>query len=130
MSEASRRASKRYHGTVRGRASCLARAAKVRAIKGGLDYSINMSWVLAKLEKGCCEVTGIPFVLQIDEKYGTQNNMQPYSPALDRTDPKKGYTEDNVKVVVAVYNQAKMHWCHDDVVTLAKAILKENNDEM
>jgi hypothetical protein len=89
-----------------------------------------MSWVLTKLENGFCEVTGIPFVLQINEKYGTTNNMQPYSPSLDRTDPKKGYTEDNVKVVVAIYNQAKMHWGHHDVVTLAKAIMKENNDAL
>ena len=119
--------SRKYHVSKRGRANSLISNARNRAKTRGLEYELEISWVYEKLEEGYCEVTGLPFTFQCKEEYNKTNNAHPYSPTLDRTDNKKGYTKENTKVVVAVYNYAKMHWGHEHVVRLAQAIMEKEN---
>lgn len=90
--------------------------ARHRAKRKKLAFDLTNERVAKALEKGVCEVTGLPFVLQA-------KGRSPWAPSLDRTDPKKGYTLENVKVVVWAYNTAKGDWPAEDVVKLAKAIL-------
>jgi hypothetical protein len=94
-----------------GRARVLVTAAKIRATKKGLKFSLDVEWVQKKIETGKCEVTGIPF--DMSPPNGSATNM--YAPSLDRTNTKLGYTPDNVKVVVWVYNVAKRDFPPDDI---------------
>ena len=111
----------RYHRTLRGRANSLLRGAKRRAKRRGHECTIDTQWIVDRMD--VCAVTGLPFKMDIEKNYGKHNNAQPFSPTLDRIDNSKGYTPDNTQVVVAVYNFAKMHWSHDDVVQMARALL-------
>ena len=70
-----------------------------------------------------CAVTGIGFKLAIEREYNMQCNAQPFSPTLDRIDNSKGYTPENTQVVIAIYNHAKCHWTHEDVLDMAQAVL-------
>lgn len=106
----------------RRRASLLWRGAKKRAEKLGLEFSIEREWVEAKLHSGHCEVTGIPFNLAgwTDNPRKLKNS---WSPSLDRKDPSLGYTPENTRLVIWMYNMAKSCWKHEDVMTMAKALV-------
>ena len=43
---------------------------------------------------------------------------------IDRIDPKKGYTPENCQMVLFSYNAAKSINTHEDVMKLAKALVK------
>lgn len=100
--------------TPRIRASGLLSGAKKRAAKAGIVFELDLEWVAERVERGFCEVSGIPFSMV--------TGRDPFAPSLDRTDPTKGYTKDNVKVVVWCYNSAKGIGTHEDVIKLADAL--------
>lgn len=116
-----------YLKTLRGRAYILRTGAKNRSEKYGIPFNITLEWVVSKLEFGKCEVSGLPLKLITAETYGLHNNMQPFSPCIDKIDPKLGYLESNCRVVCNIFNQCKMHWTDTDVGTFVKAYYEENN---
>lgn len=83
-------------------------AAKRRATEKGLEFSLTPSDVVIP---ETCPVLGIR--LSTDD--GDWNN----SPSLDRIDPKKGYTPDNVRVISFRANRIKC----DATVAEVEAIL-------
>lgn len=93
--------------------------AKNRAASKGWDFDLTPAWAQEKLQKGICEVTGIPFNFE----RGTVNAHNPFRPSIDRRDTSLGYTQDNCQMVVVAYNQAKGTWSHEDVLKLAKALV-------
>lgn len=108
-----------YRNSPRGRAANMIAGSKKRALSKGFDFDLTPDWVIERLEKGVCEVTGI----QLELGGGKLNGgYRPYTPSLDRTDPTKGYTKDNVKVVCWIYNSAKGSGSHNDVMKLARAL--------
>ena len=72
-----------------------------------LDYN----WCLSRLEKinYKCEVTGIPF---------TYDSRSPTGLSIDRIDPTKGYTPDNIRFVCWWVNAAMGHWGLDKLKEL------------
>lgn len=100
------------------RASSLLRAAKERTS----DVSITKDWVTERILKGVCEVTGIPF------KMACEKPARPFTPSLDRKDPKRGYHPDNVQVVCWIYNRAKGVQDHESVMEMAKALVSINDN--
>tara|TARA_R110002012_G_scaffold127969_1_gene280235 strand:+ start:486 stop:776 length:291 start_codon:yes stop_codon:yes gene_type:complete len=92
---------------------------KSRSKKNNLEFDLDESWLKEILEKGKCQVTGLPFEFEVD---ATNNGFRSFTPSLDRTDPTKGYTKDNTKVVVWIYNGAKGVGTHEDVMKLARAL--------
>jgi hypothetical protein len=109
----------KYADTVQGRATVLLNGAKYRAKKKNLECSLTYPWVVERLERGVCEMTGLPFVLE-----GKGKNNRPWSPSLDRIDNSKGYTPENTQVVVFLYNAAKNNATDTDVLMLAKALVR------
>jgi hypothetical protein len=83
----------------------LTNSARNNAKRLGKEFSLDAEWVLRRLDKGVCEVTGIRFELG-----GEEGSRSPWAPSLDRQDPAKGYTPDNVKVVVLILNVARNNW--------------------
>lgn len=88
-----------YRATPEGRAACLVTSAKSRSLKKGLPFDLDVQWIAEKIKNGKCEVTGLDFTL--DKSKGA------FAPSLDQIIPGKGYTKDNVQVVVFIYNTCK-----------------------
>lgn len=110
----------------KGRAYNLRRGAIFRAKKFNLPFNLSIDWVYEKILTGSCEVTGLPLELITKETYGTINNIQPFSPCIDRIVPELGYVESNCRIVCNIFNQCKMHWTDDDVKTFVKAYYERN----
>lgn len=76
------------------RASGLVARAKRR---GGTD--IDIGWVMERLERGVCELSGIPFVYEV---------RHPCLPSIDRIDPTQpGHMKDNCRVILWGLNAFK-----------------------
>lgn len=94
------------------RASSILASIKRRAARKGLEYDLDgfVHEFQARIDAGFCELTGYPFDLTpADEKGSRRFN----GPSLDRIDPKKGYTRDNVRVVLNIVNYGLNIWSED-----------------
>lgn len=98
--------------TLRSRALRLWHNARIRKP----DLTITVEWIEEKLKLGICEVTKLP--LSVISK-------SPFSPSLDRKDNTLGYTPENTRVVVWMYNSAKNKFTDKDVLIMAKALVNE-----
>lgn len=96
--------------------------AKARAKDKGLVITLTREWVRDQLDIGTCAVTGIPFDMEV--KLRGCGHMAPWSPSLDRIEPSKGYTKENCRMVVWMYNCAKHISTDADVMRLASALCK------
>lgn len=115
---------KKSYKNTKTRARTLLKSAKTAATKKNIPFDLTLDWIEQKLINGDCEVSGIKFDFESMNTgkwgHGSQN---PFSPSLDRTVPDLGYTKDNVKVVVWIYNVGKQNNTHDDMMKLAKALV-------
>lgn len=93
----------------------LLNSAGARSRQKGLEKTIGLRWLLPRLEAGYCEVTGLAF----ERPDGVRG---PFSPSLDRHDPLRGYTPENCRVVVYMYNAAKNSFTDADVMRMAEAL--------
>lgn len=89
---------RRYY--IRTRFDRLLKLVENRAAKRGVEYSLDRKddALRARFDLGVCEMTGIPFNLENGRTFD--------SPSLDRKDPNKGYTSDNVRFVLDIMNVA------------------------
>jgi hypothetical protein len=110
---------KEWSTTKRGKSYLLLSAAKTRSKKFNLEFDLDAKWVDERLSTGHCSVSGLPFVLT---KSATLKH--PMSPSIDRIDSTLGYTKDNCRLVVTIYNFAKNEWSDADVLALATALTK------
>lgn len=90
---------------------------RYRCTKKKLPFDLTTFWLADKLKVGTCEVTGLRFDLS------GNINESPFLPSIDQIVPGKGYTRDNVQVVCLIYNYAKNCYSHEDVLTMAKALV-------
>jgi hypothetical protein len=101
-------------------ASMLRRSAKHRSRLKNLNFDLKLEWVLNKIEKGICEVTGLPF--KIPDGTG-KSGPSCFSPSLDRIIPSEGYTMNNTRLVIHSYNAAKNDGTDEDVLSMARALV-------
>lgn len=84
-----------------------------RPATGGV-VTIDLKWVVEKLEKGVCEATGD--ILTMEAK-------QPNSPSLDRIDPKNpDYTPENARIVTWQFNNMKGAFSDEEFIRVAKQL--------
>lgn len=116
---------RKYQGTLTGRINGLLSSARLRANKSRLEYSLTAEWLLGKFESQDmrCELTMIPFIIEPARDDG-RRSYQPFSPSLDRIDPKKGYTADNTRLVCTAINIALNQFGDDVFAEIATAFLK------
>ena len=81
----------------------------------GLEFELNRDWVEKKFESGKCEITGLPFVMNIP--------YHPFQPSLDKIDPSKGYTFKNTRCVAYMYNFGKQQSLDKDIEYFAKKLV-------
>jgi hypothetical protein len=111
----------KYKSTMRGRAIAMFHGTKVgRRFRDGNE--LTPEWIMQKLQHGFCEVTNLPFTYGLEAR-------NPWSPSLDRIDPKIGYTLENTRVVVWVYNTAKNVFHDEDVMLMAQALINQGIKE-
>jgi hypothetical protein len=110
---------------VKRRAVLLIKGAKHRAkeINVPFDLGEHATHYQMVIDAGFCQATGLPFDLRTS---GSMKNRNPFSPSLDRIEPKLGYVYGNVRVVLWGFNRALSDWGDQTYATIAKAYLKNN----
>lgn len=107
----------------------LLHGAKRRANEKGEPFTLSRDDFAARIERGVCEVTGIPFVIQVDTRKKTGGGVAgPFSPTLDRVNPKGGYVTENVRLVVWAYNLLKSCWNDEVPLVVARALVAKFGD--
>jgi hypothetical protein len=97
------------------RGSALLTIARFRAKQKGLEFTITQEDIDPKIRGGFCALTGIRFNLKNGKTWD--------SPSIDRIDSAKGYTKDNVRVVLYCVNVMANVWGSDKIVEIAEAIV-------
>ena len=91
-------------------------SARLRAWRLNVPFSLNQQWIEKRLRVGKCEVTSL--------RFGEYPKRDGFTASIDRVIPENGYTEENCKMVVWMYNAAKGTGTHEDVLRVAKALLE------
>ena len=97
----------------------LIKTAKERAARKGVAFELTQDWGRDNWT-GRCAITGIEFV-----KNGLGSGPKPRSPSIDRIDPKKGYTPDNSRFILACVNSFKHEGTDLDMYLIAKVIVEK-----
>lgn len=107
----------KYRLTINGFANLLLSNARKTSRKQNIEYTITINDILTILKNGYCQISGIKFII---------NNVprEPFAPSIDRINPNKGYTPENIQIVCWIYNSAKGVNTHTDVLKLSRALLK------
>jgi hypothetical protein len=101
------------------RKNCLRRLldkARFRTKRKNLQFDLTVEW-LQERYTGRCELTGIEF------QFGTEGRS-PITPSLDRIDSSKGYTKDNIRIVIWALNRAIGEYGIDVYERIAKAYFR------
>lgn len=97
-----------------------------RAKKKNLPYDLDVEWVYTKILEKKCARTGIQFSLT--ENGDSFSNRKPTTPSIDKIDPKKGYTKDNIQIVCWWYNLSKSVFTDEEVLQLCKKVVEHNQN--
>ena len=95
---------KRYDQSPWGKAMHLYHAARKRAVKKGVPFTITVEDIFFPLELGLCQLSGLPLNMR-----GSRSNRT-YSPSVHRIDPSKGYVSGNIQIVCWSLNAMIGEW--------------------
>ena len=110
---------------VNGRVLALWHAARARAESRNLEFTLTKQWVLERLQRGVCEISGEKFDYSAPGRKASSN---PYAPSIDKIDANRGYTPDNCRVICWAFNMAFGYWGEATFLTLFKAYLAHKGD--
>jgi hypothetical protein len=91
-------------------------------------FDISEEWFKNKLEKGFCEVSGLPIKTKAYEA-GKAGGRSFYSPSIDRIDNAIGYVESNCRIVCWGLNMAKSQFTDRDLNALALSLVLSHIQE-
>lgn len=93
---------------------------KKGAKKRNIPFDISVDEIKNILDKsgGKCSLTGITFDLVKDDRY----RIRLWAPSIDRIDSSKGYTADNIRLVVASVNIALNDFGEEVLERIVKGI--------
>jgi hypothetical protein len=95
----------------------LLKIASERAIKKGVPFSLTEEWAAARWT-GRCELTDIEFLPN-----GLGSGPKPFSPSIDRINPKMGYTPNNCRFILACVNSFKHEGTDKQMFVVARALI-------
>jgi hypothetical protein len=100
-------------------------AANSRNKKMGFFEELTLSDLICLWNacKGKCSVSGLDFSFV---RLGNGKAQRPFAPSLDRIDPAKPYTRNNVRIVLQVANFAMNAWGLSPLHQLAEGVLRIN----
>ena len=102
-----------------GRSQNLISDARNSSKKRKLEINISRDWIEEKLNRGICELTGLPF----DFTPSKNTYLNKFAPSLDRINSSKGYTKDNVRVVLCAVNLALGQYNDEEMLPILKAMI-------
>ena len=111
--------SKKRALTPKGRAMYMLKNCKQSFKERNIFFDLVLEDILPAVEAGHCELTGLPF----DFKPSKEKAKNPYAPSVDRIDSDKGYTRDNVRVVLWAVNQALGECSDEEIIPILKALV-------
>jgi len=102
------------------------RGIKSRCKKNSIEYDISSEFIINLFNKqeGKCYKSNIKFILNNCNQSGGKS---PWGPSIDRIDPNKGYTKDNVQLVCLMYNFCKGVWSDSEVINFVRHIACKRN---
>lgn len=106
--------------TLEGNAKQLLANVRSRDKRKGRRCTLTIEWILHRLQMGVCEVTGVEFADLTDEVRPRIWNR----PSIDRIDVSKGYTPENCRMVIWMYNQCRANWPDELVEQMAVSFLR------
>lgn len=117
-----------YNHSFQGRLVALIQAAKQRAQKHNLEYTLDREWILDLYAKqtGKCLLTNIEFSIEKP----CETNLNPFSPSLDKINPKLGYTKENTRLVCVGINLALNEFGEDTFKQICEAYLSRENPQL
>jgi hypothetical protein len=95
---------------------------KISAKKRGLAFDLSIDWFKERLDRGVCEVTGLPIKIK-QYKEGDTGQRGFYSPSIDRIDNNVGYLASNCRMVCWGYNLGKHQFTDRDLNALSISLL-------
>jgi hypothetical protein len=113
---------RRYQATAKGRAARLLASSRAKSRQNNLDNDLDAAWIIERINNGCAQ-TGVAFNLHHKGGQGF-HRVADNAPSLDRIDPTRGYTKDNVQVVTWIYNRAKLQSTDAAVLDFARALVR------
>lgn len=105
--------------TLKGKARILYDGAKNRAKKDKLNFNLTVEHIENLMSLGVCQLTGIPFSYELHSF-----RQNPKSPSLDKIDSSKGYTIENVRVVLWLVNAALQECSDSEALPILEALVK------
>jgi hypothetical protein len=96
---------------------------RCKSKKLGLPFDLTVEWFEERLARGICEATGLPMQPLNAGDSLAKRARSPWVASVDRIDPLGGYTQDNARLVVWLYNAAKSNYKDQDVLHLALAVI-------
>ena len=102
----------------------LFRNAKNRAKAKGLPFTLTKEWVVERIEWGKCELSGIPFNLEVGREVSG-----PFSPSIDKIVPELGYTPENCRVILCGINLLKMNGTDEGMFHIAEQLTQHKNSQ-
>jgi hypothetical protein len=114
-----------YKRTTWGRAKVLLNNARKRCRDKNVSINLSTEWIQVHLEKGTCQITGMPFSFEPPPKGLTR---RPDAPSLDRINKNEHYTEDNSRVILWAVNCALSEYGTENMLPILKAMVKGIED--
>lgn len=117
---------KAYNTSVKGHTQNMLSAARRRAKTSEKGFELASKdiedlWVA---QGGKCAVTGI--ALELENTTEEHNNSRnPFGPSIDRVAASKGYTVDNIRLVVTIANVAMNNWGESVMEPVLVALLRQ-----
>lgn len=96
--------------------------AKSRAKRSDLKFNLDIEFMMKrwKMCNGKCELSGLPFQLKVTRK------PHPYRPSLDRINNNKGYTKNNIRIILWALNRAINDDGLTEYIKIATEVVKRN----
>ena len=96
---------------------------KYKAKREQREFDLDVDWIQSRLDAGRCEVSGLPFSKGRFAETRGKYRQDPWAASIDRIDNKKGYTQDNCRMVVWMLNRAKGYYTDKHLFKLASALV-------
>lgn len=103
------------------KAANLYAASKEKAKNKGLEHDLTIEYITEKLKQPCPR-TGLPF--RLGKTGSTYSDRDIQTPSVDKIDPSKGYTKDNVQIVCWGYNLAKARFTDEELLEFWKKVIE------
>lgn len=112
----------RINGPTIHRARMLWHAAKNRAKKKKIAFSIDLDSVFSAIGSGICQMSGVPFSYATGDRY----NRNPFAPSIDRIKNFDGYTPENTQIIINMLNYGKGDSEQIDFIAMCCAVAERH----